>query len=155
MFTRSHWRKLSALLVGAMLALVAADAGAQAYPAKPIRLIVPYSTGSATDSLARLIADKLSVQPGTSRRRGESAERQRHSCVRPRSPRRRPTAILDHDRRHHVVNPSLYRNVPFDPVKDFKPIVSGRVRSLRPDRESVVAGQHRQGARCLRQGAPG
>jgi tripartite-type tricarboxylate transporter receptor subunit TctC len=63
-FIRSYLRKLSAIGVGAILALVASGAGAQAYPARPIRLIVPYLTGSATDSLARLIADKLTVSLG-------------------------------------------------------------------------------------------
>jgi enamine deaminase RidA (YjgF/YER057c/UK114 family) len=61
---RSYLRKLSAIGVAAILALVASGTGAQAYPARPIRLIVPYSTGSATDSLARLIADKLTVSLG-------------------------------------------------------------------------------------------
>src|SRR5688572_19387590 len=44
----------------AFVLLWAAGAGAQSYPAKAVRLIVPYSTGTATDALARLIAQKLS-----------------------------------------------------------------------------------------------
>jgi tripartite-type tricarboxylate transporter receptor subunit TctC len=106
-----------------MLALVAADAGAQAYPAKPIRLIVPYSTGSATDSLARLIADKLSVSLG----QAVVVENQPSANGIPASTavaRAAPDGYtLIMIAANHVVNPSLYRNVPFDPVKDFKPIV--------------------------------
>jgi tripartite-type tricarboxylate transporter receptor subunit TctC len=43
-----------------VLALIANIAGAQDYPSKPIRLILPQSPGSATDVLARLIAPKMS-----------------------------------------------------------------------------------------------
>ena len=122
-FIRSYWRKLSAIGVGAILALVAPSAGAQAYPARPIRLIVPYSTGSATDSLARLIADKLTVSLG----QAVVVEDQPSANGIPASTAVAKAApdgyTLIMIAANHVVNPSLYRNVPFDPVKDFKPIV--------------------------------
>lgn len=55
----------SALLAG-LMAFVAAPAAAQtaAYPAKPLRLVVPYPTGTSTDLLARIIVDKLGAQLG-------------------------------------------------------------------------------------------
>jgi len=122
-FIRSYWRKLSAIGVGTILALVAPGAGAQAYPARPIRLIVPYSTGSATDSLARLIADKLIVSLG----QAVVVEDQPSANGIPASTAVAKAApdgyTLIMIAANHVVNPSLYRNVPFDPVKDFKPIV--------------------------------
>ena len=48
----------------ALLACAWHGAQAQAYPAKPVRIIVPYGTGSATDALARLIAQKMSDSVG-------------------------------------------------------------------------------------------
>ncbi len=46
-------------LLGSLLALAAAGASAQAYPAKPIRLVVPFPAGGATDLLARNVGQKL------------------------------------------------------------------------------------------------
>ena len=46
------------------LAAVATDAAAQAYPNKPIRLIVPYAVGGASDLMARAIAQKLGAGLG-------------------------------------------------------------------------------------------
>ena len=47
--------------VGVLLAVafVVAEANAQAYPSRPVKIIVPFGAGSATDVTARLIADKL------------------------------------------------------------------------------------------------
>jgi tripartite-type tricarboxylate transporter receptor subunit TctC len=123
MLMRSCLRKLSAMAIGAMVAVFAPGAGAQVYPAKPIRLIVPYSTGSATDSLSRLIADKLSVSLG----QAVVVENQPSANGIPASAAVAKAAADGYTlimiAANHVVNPSLYRNVPFDPVKDFKPIV--------------------------------
>jgi tripartite-type tricarboxylate transporter receptor subunit TctC len=122
MLMRSCLRKLSAMAIGALVAVFACVAGAQVYPAKPIRLIVPYSTGSATDSLSRLIADKLSVSLG----QAVVVENQPSANGIPASAAVAKAAsdgyTLIMIAANHVVNPSLYRNVPFDPVKDFKPI---------------------------------
>lgn len=54
----SRRRGLS-LGVGAAAALVLPSARAQAYPSKPIRIVVPYPAGGATDVIARVIGDKL------------------------------------------------------------------------------------------------
>jgi tripartite-type tricarboxylate transporter receptor subunit TctC len=47
-------------------ALVPASAGAQAYPNKPIRLMVPFPPGGSTDIVARIVAQKLGAQLGQS-----------------------------------------------------------------------------------------
>ena len=53
--------KLVTVLV---FAAVSAAAFAQPYPSKPIRIIVPFTPGSATDTMARPVADKLSTALG-------------------------------------------------------------------------------------------
>ena len=116
-------RVLVAVCFGWLWALAAQGAYAQAYPAKAVRLIVPYSTGSATDALGRVIAQKLGEnlgqqvvvdnQPGAN---GIPAS----SAVAKAVPDGYTLIMLA---ANHVVNASLYRNLPFDTLKDFKPIV--------------------------------
>ena len=59
--SRRHW--LAAVLVG-LGSLSTTASWAQAYPNKPIRLIIPYSTGTTTDVFGRLYALKLGEQLG-------------------------------------------------------------------------------------------
>jgi tripartite-type tricarboxylate transporter receptor subunit TctC len=114
----------SALAVVAVaLALTCAAAGAQSYPSRAIRIIVPYSTGSATDALARLVAQRLSDtvgqqvvvdnQPGAN---GIPAT----AAVAKAAPDGYTLIMLA---ANHVVNASLYSKLPYDPLKDFRPIV--------------------------------
>lgn len=59
----THKRSLRAIVLeGAVLAtsLVASNVMAQAFPAKPIRSVAPYSPGSGPDSVMRILGDKLS-----------------------------------------------------------------------------------------------
>src|SRR5258706_1195396 len=49
-----------ALCVAAFLLTAAAPVQAQTYPARPVRMIVPYSAGGASDIIARIVAQKLS-----------------------------------------------------------------------------------------------
>ena len=108
---------------GALLAGYAGVAVTQPYPAKPVRVIVPYGTGSATDALARLIAQKLSDnlaqqvvvdnQPGAN---GIPA-----SAAVAKAPPDGYTLIMI--AANHVVNASLYSKLPYDTLKDFKPVL--------------------------------
>jgi tripartite-type tricarboxylate transporter receptor subunit TctC len=108
-----------AATVGALCCTVA---GAQVYPSKTIRFIVPYSSGSATDALARLLAQKMSEafnqqvvvddQPGAN---GIPAS----AAVAKAAPDGHTIIMIA---ANHVVNASLYSKLPFDPIKDFKPI---------------------------------
>lgn len=116
-------RVLVAVCFGWLWGLAAQGVHGQAYPAKAVRLVVPYSTGSATDALGRLVAQKLSEnlaqqvvvdnQPGAN---GIPAS----SAVAKAVPDGYTLIMLA---ANHVVNASLYRKLPFDTLKDFKPIV--------------------------------
>ena len=108
----------------ALLALLAAPllALAQAYPSKPIRMIVPYQSGGATDVLARPIAQKLSEQVGqpviVENRPGANATIGADHVA--RSPADGYTFMLGSI--VHYMVPFFSKNVPYDPVKDFAPI---------------------------------
>lgn len=57
-------RTLLRFTVGAVLALAASSAFAQAFPSKPIRIIVPFPAGGTTDIVARLVAQRMSETIG-------------------------------------------------------------------------------------------
>ena len=59
-----HLRALRSAILGLVLALFAASAGAQSYPSKPVRLIVPFPPGASNDIVGRMIATQLSEQLG-------------------------------------------------------------------------------------------
>ncbi|HYX82212.1 MAG TPA: tripartite tricarboxylate transporter substrate-binding protein, partial [Gemmatimonadales bacterium] len=98
------------------------SAGAQAYPARPVRVIVPFAPAGPTDVFARLMAQKLSEQLGTqfyveniagaggNIGAGRAAQ----------APADGYTILVNGG--NHVVNPALYQHVSYDPIKDFDPV---------------------------------
>ncbi len=113
---------LVSLLIAASAALPGA-AFAQAYPSKPIRLIIPFPPGGATDIIGRTLAQKLSVQlgqnvivdnkPGAGGTLG-SAEAAKAAPD--------GYTILLATTSTHSIAPSLYKNIPYSVEKDFTPI---------------------------------
>ena len=107
------------LLLSALLAIASSAAIAQAFPSKPIRIIVPFTPGSATDTMARPIADKLSGalgqqvlvenRPGAGGTIGIAALA--------KSPADGYTVAVVST--GHVVNPVLYAGLPYDTIRDF------------------------------------
>jgi hypothetical protein len=70
------WLGLSAVLSGPGLPW-----GAETYPTRPIRMLVPFAAGSQTDILARWIGEKITERSGHQVGRGQSSERRRHDCL--------------------------------------------------------------------------
>ena len=103
-------------LVALALAVFAAGASAQTYPAKPVRIINPFAPGGATDQLARLDGTEAHRALGPERSGREPPGRERRD--RPRSGResRRPTATrsLIATQTTHAANPALYAKLPYD-----------------------------------------
>jgi tripartite-type tricarboxylate transporter receptor subunit TctC len=95
---------------------------AAGYPVKSIRLIVPYGTGSTTDTLARVVAQKLNEswgQPVVVDNRGGAGGNIGTEMV------ARATAdgyTLLMTAGSHALNPALYGKLGYDPIKDFAPI---------------------------------
>jgi tripartite-type tricarboxylate transporter receptor subunit TctC len=108
----------------AILALAAAgSAFAQAYPAKPVRVIVPFSPGGVADSSARVLTDRLSARlgqpvlvenrPGASGNLGTAAV----AAAAPDG----YTLLLGFDGTM-VINPHVYASLPWDTLRDFAPV---------------------------------
>src|SRR5205814_4995339 len=102
---------------------VSSSAYAQTYPSRPIRLIVPFPPGGSTDILARALAQKLSEglaqsvlidnRPGA----GGSIGSEAAAKAAPDG----HTLMMGH-LGTLAVNPAIYKNLPYDPVKSFAPV---------------------------------
>jgi tripartite-type tricarboxylate transporter receptor subunit TctC len=105
--------------VGAAAALALACSWAQTYPSKTIRIVVPFTAGSATDIMARVVGEKLQAawgqpvvvenRPGAGGTLGATqvarAEADGHTLL-----------VVSTG---HVVNPALYGNLQYDTLGDF------------------------------------
>lgn len=124
---KSPWRRqgFKALLAASVgLALCVGTAAAQAvYPAKPVRLVVPFATGGVTDTSGRLIAEHLSRRLGqqviVDNKPGASGNigTQMVAAAEPDG----YTLLLGFDGTL-VINPHVFPKVGFDTLKDFAPV---------------------------------
>ena len=101
------------------------DAGAQTYPVRPIRLLVPNPPGGATDNLARVVAPKLTEFLGQTivvdNRPGSNGNLATEAAARATPDGH--TLFLAADGQI-VISPHLYRKLPFDTLKDLTPVAS-------------------------------
>jgi tripartite-type tricarboxylate transporter receptor subunit TctC len=131
------------------LTVVSASALAQAWPAKPMRVIVPFTAASATDTIARMVSERVSAQlgqnlvvenrPGAGGTIGIGAVAKAESDG---------YTILVHSS-SFTVTPSTYPNLPYDTLRDFSGItplanlpnilVISPSRGLRSVKELVAA----------------
>jgi tripartite-type tricarboxylate transporter receptor subunit TctC len=103
-------------------ALSVADAAAQTYPSKPIRIVVPFVAGGAVDTLARIMGAKLSEQLGqpviVENRPGAGGNVAADAVA--KSPPDGYTILQNTN--GQAISPAIYRSLPFDVVKDFIPV---------------------------------
>jgi len=121
-------RILGALAIATAALAVAPPAPAQTYPAKPVRLIVPYPAGGATDFFARTVFTKLSESLGqqvlVENRPGAGTAIGASEVA--RSAPDGYTLLLG-DAGTYAFNPTLYKKLSYDPVRDFAPVsLTGR-----------------------------
>ena len=113
----------SALLVaGAALAVASASVQAQAWPQKPVRIIVPYTVGGASDITARLLADRMTTrfgQPVTVENRAGASGTIGTEAVAKATPDGYTLAFVASS---HVVNKALFPSLSYDPIKGFAAI---------------------------------
>jgi tripartite-type tricarboxylate transporter receptor subunit TctC len=113
--------------VGAGLPPTISFAWAQAYPTRPVRVIVSFAPGGPTDVLARLVAQKLSQSFGqqfyVENQGGAGGNLGMGAGARAIPDGYTITAVSG----SYVVNPSLYSKIPYDPHKDFAPVTLAAV----------------------------
>ncbi|WP_421988470.1 Bug family tripartite tricarboxylate transporter substrate binding protein [Roseococcus sp.] len=109
------------LLAAAPLLPVAAQAQ-PAFPTRPVRMVVPYPPGGATDVIARMIAEKLSAQwgqPVVIENRAGAGTTIGAEVVARSEP---DGYTLYETTSAHTISKSLYRNLSYDPIRDFTAI---------------------------------
>lgn len=116
--------KISSIVATLFIAFVATAAGAQSYPTKPIRLVVPFPPGGTTDNMGRLLATRLSESLGQQvivDNRGGAGGNLGADIV-AKSAADGYTLLFGGITL--AINASLYKNLPFDYKKDFTPIAT-------------------------------
>jgi tripartite-type tricarboxylate transporter receptor subunit TctC len=125
MTTTSSKRLFARTLVAIGLAALAGQAAAQqGWPNKPIRIVVPYGAGSSPDVIARIVAEKLSPrlgQPVVIENRAGAGGNNGTGAV-AKSPGDGYTYVISTNG-PLVYNTVLYKNLPYDPFAELKPVV--------------------------------
>ena len=125
------------LLAALLLLASALPSGAQGYPDKPIRLVIPFPAGGGADSMARPLAQKLTTQLGQpvvldhKSGAGGTIAAETAAAASPDG-----YTLMFATLGTHAINPSLYAKLRYDPVKDFVPValthVAPRVLVVHP-----------------------
>jgi tripartite-type tricarboxylate transporter receptor subunit TctC len=122
------WKGLRSALVWAVAVLGAVSAGiarADDYPSRPITILVPFPPGGSTDIVVRLVANKVSEsikQPIIIENRPGAAGNVAAMAIK-NAPPDGYLLMVGHTGTH-AINPTLYTDLKFDPVKDFQPITA-------------------------------
>ena len=107
----------------ALAALAPLPTLAQAYPARPIKLVVPYAPGGGADSVARIVAKKVSETIGQSivieNKGGAGAILGTDQVARAEPD---GYTLLLGQSGPISINPAVYKSLPYDPIRDFAPV---------------------------------
>jgi len=121
MRTLASWIKV--LVVG-FAVFGAAVAAAQGYPAKPVRVIVPFPPGGGTDIMARTLADKLAGRLGqqliVDNRSGAGGALGTELAAKAAPD---GYTLIMNSSSALVIGPNLVRKPPYDPLRDFAPVI--------------------------------
>lgn len=110
------WAGLAAMLAAPI------DAAEQAYPNRPIRMIVPQSAGGSTDVIARVVAQRMTETLGQTvivDNRPGAGSLNGIEIVAHAAP---DGYTLLGVAASYTINPALHKKLPFDPIRDFSPI---------------------------------
>lgn len=110
-------------LATALLAVAALPATAQTFPTKPVRVVLPYSAGSGPDAVTRQVGEKLARDWGqqvvVDNKPGANGWVAIGDAKRAAAD---GYALMTVDATHMALQPNLYKQLPFDPAKDFEPV---------------------------------
>jgi len=130
-------KSLLCCLTATIAAIGCAAAMAQDYPAKPVTFFVPFAAGSATDTLARSLAQGITAETKQNvvidNRPGANGIIATQAFIRTASD---GYTVLIATNTTHAANEYLYKKIPYDPVKDFAPVTAlargGQVMVVNP-----------------------
>jgi tripartite-type tricarboxylate transporter receptor subunit TctC len=148
--------KFAATALSAILLLLHGMANAQAWPSKPVRVIVPFTPGSATDIMARTVSERLTVQLGQNflveNRPGAGGTIGVGQVARSDPD---GYTVLVHSS-SYTVTPTTYPNTPYDTLRDLTGItplgllpnvlVISPVKGIKSVKELVAAAKARPGS---------
>ncbi|MGZ6229031.1 MAG: tripartite tricarboxylate transporter substrate-binding protein, partial [Candidatus Binataceae bacterium] len=105
------------------LVMIARHGAAQAaYPARPVKVVIPYPPAGGADTVGRILFQKLGDMWGQQfviDNRGGAGGTIAAAAV---AKADRDGYTIMYDATAHSVNPSLYSNLPYDTVRDFQPV---------------------------------
>jgi tripartite-type tricarboxylate transporter receptor subunit TctC len=133
--------KVLKLLAGTLLAGVALHAAAQNYPTKPVHVVISFTPGSSTDTVGRIVIQKLTEmwgQPVVPENKAGAGGSIGSAAVAKAAPDGYTLLINSNA---HCVNPAIYSKLPYDTLKDFTEIAP---LAIQPNVFVVPAGsQHK------------
>ena len=116
-FNRSFWLLLILLIVNPQMSYAQSD-----YPNRPVRLVIPFTTGGSNDIIGRFIADQLGKRLGETfvvDNRGGAGGTLGTDIVAKAKPDGYTLLLISTP---HTANSSLYKKLPYNPIKDFIPV---------------------------------
>jgi tripartite-type tricarboxylate transporter receptor subunit TctC len=111
------------LIVASALAITSMVASAETYPSRPVSLVVPFAAGSGTDAVARVVAKKLGERLNQTvivdNKPGASAQIATNFVANAKPD---GYTLLMTTNTGHSANPSLFKQLSYDPIKGFTPV---------------------------------
>ncbi len=119
MTLKTNFRRL---FLASVLGLSAFGAAAQNYPNRPVKIIVPFGAGGFTDVVARIVGQKLGTAMGGSfviENKPGAGSTIGADMVAKAAPDGYTLVMISST---HTISPSIYKSIPYDPIKSFTPI---------------------------------